>query len=767
MKTLLKLLVLITILTSLVSCGAQKSSATFKVSSSFMMSNSGYQGGLIIRGKKSTSESFSIAIPYTAGSTSSETKIELPKGDWEFYAAGWSGSNAFEGNVYCGLSRANLSQDSATIEITVSQDNCGNGFFAGPISQLTAADAVNNSNNRIRNFILSSCGAFYDVNTNVIQNGASVAYCDDPTFPLEMRSKVKSFKIKAINKKMYGIGSDLLATSGFESQCYSNNNSAISHITPNQSIRLPTLNIPLEFEVFENVNCEQSIAIYPMLEGIEFNYPNMDKLLLTKPNSPTHYVSLHLPSNELKKGYSPFYHLMPSFKCAGNLCLPGKSGTHFYAVKNTDIKLYPKELVDCNNQVVALGPANNGFHTLLTCDDSSEDKPFLSLPILATCGGGSEICSSADSKIFEFTIDGTSSFVHIFNTYDELNTFRIGWDFLGKSLDAPEIGDHGGDNDRDIYGALSVAREMLSPNGPGGLFGTNAPLTSPNCLSVLGEKEITLFDQEEQKNQTYRVVIDNPVISAINAFFRSSESYDGSSIVDNSRDKTLMAYKLIAPGSFKLEIFMKFSCSQKAGILLDVYSDTDDPGKVREEKKLMVWNTPDSIIGKKYQRFEKYQISKEYNASNSVSRISTSVTRVMKDNNISNGSSYQINGSEYHREFVNSTDFNEYATKYFIRGELGKFAGKMIPIQRLNSTQTTNLFTDSTFATARTQVLFPGGWSVQLNPVDLATTSGSTWIDLMGVTDLSQGSLTNTINSTNPETIDLFFSNTINGSLAN
>ena len=122
-KTITKLITLLSMLTALVSCSGGKPTASLEISKSFAMTTPYFAGGLIVTGKNPTlNKSFTIAL-----TTTTTVNVQLDPGQWFFAAVAWDGgasNKKFGGEVYCAWAEADLQNSSTTVNLTVTKEKC-------------------------------------------------------------------------------------------------------------------------------------------------------------------------------------------------------------------------------------------------------------------------------------------------------------------------------------------------------------------------------------------------------------------------------------------------------------------------------------------------------------------------------------------------------------------------------------------------------------------------------------------------------------------
>ncbi|PIP91196.1 MAG: hypothetical protein COW01_05960 [Bdellovibrionales bacterium CG12_big_fil_rev_8_21_14_0_65_38_15] len=110
-----------------VSCSGKKREQTRVVYTASLIGGVSFSGSLAIWGSNDRGDQ--LAIPY--GTTSSADTINIPNGNWTFFAIGWEGSNNLEGSTKCAQSTSTLNGGQSTINLTLSSSVCSGSSFSG------------------------------------------------------------------------------------------------------------------------------------------------------------------------------------------------------------------------------------------------------------------------------------------------------------------------------------------------------------------------------------------------------------------------------------------------------------------------------------------------------------------------------------------------------------------------------------------------------------------------------------------------------------
>jgi hypothetical protein len=132
------------------SCSAQRPVDTsFSIVSMGSHANllaSDVPGGLVLMGR-SADKNFSAGL---APSQVASFGLELPVGQWEFFAIAWMGPNVMGGPSKCAYASVNLQGGSATIDMTLATATCQQPNFA-------SNSAIDPNVQQFKSLLLNSC----------------------------------------------------------------------------------------------------------------------------------------------------------------------------------------------------------------------------------------------------------------------------------------------------------------------------------------------------------------------------------------------------------------------------------------------------------------------------------------------------------------------------------------------------------------------------------------------------------------------------------
>lgn len=705
MKKTNSILVLLSLLL-LASCGqGGKTSATLKVSSSFALSNSGFDGGFVLYGKNGN-QSFSRAVPYSAGSAGNVVDIVLPNGKWTFYATAWDdlGNGPMTGNIFCGEISTDLLGADKKVNLSVSQAACDSPSFVNTAMRETTGP------NKVKKLGLISCNGFYEwsaggVPTPIITTTA-YSFCSSNDVPLDFRNKASYFKVKVMSKS---ISNGVLAGE-LSSGCLPFNNTPANGVSSVRltDLRIPSSNTPVHIGLYRDSNCTDSVSQQPMLEGLSFNYGD-DKFFL---NNVVH-GGLVIASNEARKGYSHFIDILPSFKCSTNVCVAQHlTGPYeYYAAR--PLSASPLRInIDYDPSTPAVNytitPSGNwafsGGSQATAC--GKNDETFYCDFVLATsCSDpGSNNCfsSHASNPIFNFNFQKPGVSVlkraYVFKNKRDLSALQTAYNFTGRLDNSPIMNDEDRLDEEDVqggYGLVGYPRMILSPE-----IGGLVSFPGQSCSSASGSRQIQF--REDGQFKDYEISIGSNIDLGIGNnlfekifFCQASNLNPGSCLTPGAPyEKRITVKRLIGPGNWEKFISMDFSCDEnlRSGRFQEHHTEYFSGTNVvkRREKTAIGWFTPP---GSDKERIEIYSGSREYDTSSIETRYEAMFSRLFK----TSSSNFSIDGMIYSREYSGS-NFDENAARFFIELSTSFLQYDFLPIRKTGSTLGADIFNSVTAA---------------------------------------------------------------------
>jgi hypothetical protein len=631
-------------------CGkGGSSSAKLEISRAFAVTNTYFGGGLIITGKNlSKNQSFTVSLDSTTS-----ISMQLEKGTWHFSAVAWDGGIApekkFAGTVYCGLTGKDLVNDSETVDINLGTEKCGDPIFtAGHVDTTTTPYTFKYLD------VIGTCSTFFP--NEVLPNQTVASSLAQATTPPDfcnnvsedLKTKVKAIRIHAQNKTLGQVN----PTPGFGTECITSATSD-SKINLGTSFRLPYKSIPFTIMTFEDENCSKPLTHYDFRNGLSAPSSMFDHILVNNDTSPSQ-MKLFLPGNDMKRAKSPFLAILPNIKCddgttIGKCRTTPSSHADFHGNANgSSQRVYVKNESSCPETMTASYPVASA-----TCfeNDNEVEVEF----------------SGSTSGLGSFAMNGNTYSVYLASTLQEhmkYNAHQSLIEMLGSSDDLLPISffmpEQREKSDTKAHGILSQVREMFSPDGPGGVVGIPGSATTfqKACLDAVVSKEITRYDPEKMKNETFKIVVHNSTVSSPGpAFCNPTNIAETDCATFGVKfDKRMLVYDY-SFSSITPAMAFEFSCSGKVGKLED--NSTEIEGEKKHvTQEIISWNTEDHTLTN--QRFEKIGVYSEYELnSNSwiLQKNYRGMTRIMKsDKNTYEYWKYNYNA----RRDETSTSFNQH-----------------------------------------------------------------------------------------------------------
>ncbi len=637
-------------------CGTRnQTETTLKVSNSFSISSQAYPGGLIIHGKNLfTGEKFTQSLKDGVQFTTI-----LNKGEWLLSAIGWQSTSKFYGPPHCGKVNTKLSNEQETVYISMNTTNCGDHFFS-------KGEVDSEKNVKKINFI-GTCNTFFirvpgpkeKISELIVNSKTSKSYCDDQNFPLDLKSRVSGIKIFGLNKKPH----ELKYLVGFESDCIGREE--YSSTFSISDLRLPLGEIPIAIRTYKDKSCTEPVAEFIFKDGLDqgdttqFDHLLLDDLSSYSPTTgtPTEASSstplkLILPSNDLKRGLSPFSALSPSFKKVTSLYKTTPTGNVTYDLRipygQSNIVL--EEETDCSK---IHSPYNK------KCTLSKSRKVMIDIGI----------------NTDPVTVRVTTTNINKTNEYKDYKIFiePPGFDqersevqglimkLIGHNADKKTARFFNVWDDNSHYGYLSEIRNMFHPDGAGGVIGIkNQDKTFEEaCLEIKEDREIRLFDYEEKKDKWYRVVVSNITVQSEitpSPFICNSKDLKPSDCQDeNIFDKKMTIFNQSYSKDNPI-MRLKFSCTHPIGQFENLsFHDDDIYSLDNSHQRIINWNTY-AENSSTYQRFEIITWSKHTNSEDETFEDKTMARVFNTSNSNLEGFSYEShkNGES---PFLKSTFF--------------------------------------------------------------------------------------------------------------
>lgn len=152
--------------------GTKKTAAKLKLNLAGItnLSNGIGSGGAILFGKSSTGEQFGKLVSAT------EQDLEIPNGDWNFYAVMWENASTvnLKETVYCGKSAQKLSGTATTVAMSLSNSTCADADFSAGNHYTDGSSKVH-----FANFFMEECDELGKANSFTClrdNQGSAVSY---------------------------------------------------------------------------------------------------------------------------------------------------------------------------------------------------------------------------------------------------------------------------------------------------------------------------------------------------------------------------------------------------------------------------------------------------------------------------------------------------------------------------------------------------------------------------------------------------------------
>ena len=594
-KSLIKIMVLVSFVN--LGCGHKnQSETTFKVTETFSVSSMGYGGGLLISGKNnSTGETFTESLI-----NGLQFSVLLNKGNWVISAVGWKSSKIFDGDPECAKVDAKLSNEKEIVSLNMSSANCADSFFS-------RGELYQNKPKKIG--LITTCNTFFNgepnptdkISEKIVNNSTPENFCDDPYFPLDLKSKVKGIKIFSINKKIHEKNSNF----GFSSSCLkSSSGSSIIYPSSNgfYNLILPVGNVPLGIGTYEDENCTDPIARYPFKNGLMAgDSDEFDHLLLNSTTTPNN-LRLIIPSNDLKRALSPLSALVPSIrKKTGNILdifvtQPSNLGGNDYQIPINTEALILEDEKSCQNIVT------NTYYACQEIAGKTVIKIKIDPPSIYGTGNGSFniYTTHSPTKTYKVLIDTSRARTEVIGLVMKL----IGHKGDDKTSRFFLIGEN-----ENHYGFLYEIRNMFHASGAGGVLSlkNKEETFKEACLNLVQDKTVSIYEKEIKSYKSYRVVIGNDVKNNNpSKFICSNDDPNPLYCTDDSKfDKRLTIFDIIN-SSIKPIFAIEFNCTNRMGRLEMRSYHSNNNSELELNEMILNWNTQES----QHERFDVIQWTK-------------------------------------------------------------------------------------------------------------------------------------------------------------
>lgn len=348
MKTLTTLSFLLFLLTA---CGGKKAQTSFSLNAGALFSGSTPAGGAVIVGK-------SGANKFSAGLTAAQVatfSIDLPQGDWQFYAVAWlddSAEGPMSGKARCGISQAQVQGNNVSIDLTLTNETCALETF-GPASTRDTVSYAGETT--FKKVYLNSCNN-----------------------PIGYPGLCDSSSIEAIPGESVSLKFVLPGHSNFGVTPPSLGSSCINPVTHDQglfytNVRLPLANnlgpIPVVLQGYEKLNCVDPDATYSFSGDI----PGLNAVDRSITANATTSYTLTFADNYIGKTGSPFIDAqnngkikLPVITCGGT-CYSTTNNSIDYSFAKDEVREGIWSLFGTGNQKESNNylPSSEAFYVMV------------------------------------------------------------------------------------------------------------------------------------------------------------------------------------------------------------------------------------------------------------------------------------------------------------------------------------------------------------------------------------------------------------------
>ena len=608
----------------LVSCGAQNSATTLRVSSGMAISNSSYPGGLVFYGRSTNGQTFSVPVGHVASGVNNQVEVVLDKGTWSFGAIGWAGENLMEGLAECSfLPAVNIDTNDKVINMDLNPSDCSLPHFGVNMT---------GTSGQFKPMGLVTCGSFYTDSSN-----GAVLSSNDENFCTTNQSLAPDFKIHA---KSASISIPLIIPGQVHE---ASPLSVCVPLTDGKIVttkRLPAKGLPLTIKLLES-SCGDSnkklMSSYELLKGINSTYSSFDHQYYpgsTNENS----SNLYLLATISRRGISSLMSSLPLFKCdnANPLkpCIKIPSTTsERYVRPNQEIYIKDQEegelcsnLSSSGNLKLDDADMSSEYGTLIYCREEN-GKLFLRID-QSLLPSGSTITTfdlsvnfglaQKDFEIKLASVPDLDAHNLVYRTVGFENVLYPSTTFTANESHAIDSIEslRGKDDNLRQFGFLSDVREMFSPDAVGGLF-WNLSSTQMQNSTV----NVSFWEDGVQKSYQINSVADTSSIPP----YISSHTNPG--VITSATNFThKITISRILGGVLRLEQIIRYKAGEEVG-MIESFEKEIDSGVTRSARKLIYWNTQ----GVNFDRIERYSIHSEINASSQLEQLRSSFSRAERD----------------------------------------------------------------------------------------------------------------------------------------
>lgn len=577
-----------------VSCSGGQGTAQLQISSSFLTTNSSFDGGLAIYGTNTvTGDKFTVGV--TSGNTANVT---IPFGNYDVRIVGWDNNSPvlFNGTPKCDDVNFDFTTEGQLLSANVTSAKCVDTDIASSIYQ---------SGSDFKTLVVSTCGGLYDrtANPTTFVTDNNTNFCN--AFQIEDQKEAGSYKLIYLNQSV-----SQAATPGITSECLTTDTLAQK--------RIPT-KFPITIALYKDSSCATPLKEYFFPSGVQTATTSFDSAI----GNDSAYVFMKLPSSDHGFGRSKFTTEIPKFFCNDSATtlfnchkiMDPTSGNTPYVLDvgpYQRIKL-PNLATSCSTTASTFTPTVGS--TIMESGSCVNHNGHTYIRIKSATGGDNEFTFGGNTYDVTFgnpaTEYGGAENAKTRKLYQTLKNL-LGYSLTPGTHDLSLQDDYLNDGKKH-HGVFSTVREILSPYGVGGLFYdqtcTDTPLSGPVTRNMN-------FTRVDGNVVSIQAVLSNSPLS-VPPHYVYNNSGPQALAADSSYDRRIIIRELTAiPLTYETTKIVDLDCDL-ATLTNGNFSDSNERriGRLEEQesvvnglavhttKKLLHWNT----TRKENARFDYYK----------------------------------------------------------------------------------------------------------------------------------------------------------------
>lgn len=408
-------------------------------------------------------------------------------------------------------------------------------------------------------------------------------YCDGPSVPADLKSRVKGLRIRSVLRTPDSQD----ARPSFDSGCILSSDSSyivagVSSPLSGRQVRLPYLNVPFMIQTYEDTSCKMPLNTFSYLNGFAGDRP-FDSMLFNDASG----VRLLVPGDNGPRAVGPFMALMPQILDGSSglpfLTAPASLAAKFHVPAGDTTKIIVNES-SCSPSL-----SKDGVKILgVTCKDLGE---VVEMTVVADGSPGL-------GSIVNFSTIGIYVFLP-----SELERHRVQKSMMELLGSTNQTG-----NDEFFnlnkgllvskeYGALSLARNVLGPQGAGRIgldlyrfqFKDTTTTFKEVCENTWGGFEWRDYDPESMQERVFWIEIGKPYTASGSLICNDADPAEADCASNgqgfNKRIQVFDRARSMLP-----IVAAEFNCGSLLGRL-----ETSIPDETKYERKLdqdiLHWNT--------------------------------------------------------------------------------------------------------------------------------------------------------------------------------